>query len=75
MTSVQRRSTSTRVAAGVGGGGLALWLGFQKTEKTTPCSTIMQTFFHGNPGNKNRKLRTFTSPIRTALTIWLELGL
>ena len=39
-----------RVTAGVGGGGLASWLGFQKSCKkrlTTPRSITMQTFFHG----------------------------
>ena len=44
---------TTRVTAGVGGGGLALCLGFQKSGKkrqTTPRSIIMQTFFRGNPG-------------------------
>ena len=42
---------TTRVMAGVGGGGLALWLGFQKSGKkmqTTPRSIIVQTFLHGN---------------------------
>ena len=46
---------TTRVTAGVGGGGLALWLGFQKSgrrRQTTLRSKIMQTFFHGNPGIK-----------------------
>ena len=55
MARVQRRSTSTRVTAGVGGAGLALWLGFEKSGKkrqTTPRSTIVQPFFHGNPGKK-----------------------
>ena len=44
-----------RVTAGVGGGGVASWLGFQKSGKkrqTTPRSIIMQAFFHGNPGKK-----------------------
>ena len=38
----------------MGGGGLALWLGFQKSGKktTTPRSIIMQTLFHGNPEKK-----------------------
>ena len=60
---------TTRVTAGVGGGSLALWLGFQKPAKkrqTTPRSIIMQTFFHGNPGKKG-KFRKFTSSMRTAL--------
>ena len=46
---------TTRVTAGVGGGGLALWLGFRKSGKkrqTTPHSIIMKTFFIGNPGKK-----------------------
>ena len=49
---------TTRVTAGVGGGGLALWLGFQKSGKkrqTTPRSIIMQTFFHGNPRKKKKE--------------------
>ena len=44
---------TTRVTAGVGGGRLALWLGFQRSGKerqTTPRSIIIQTFFHGNHG-------------------------
>ena len=46
---------TTRVTAGVGGGGLALRLGFQKSGKkrqTTPRSTIIQAFLHGYPGKK-----------------------
>ena len=47
------------VTAGVGGGGVASWLGFQKSGKnrqTTPRSIIMQTFFHGNPGKKKEEI-------------------
>ena len=40
---------------------------FRKTRQTTPRGIIMQTFFHGNPGKKKRRIRKFTSPIRTAL--------
>ena len=50
---------TTRVTAGVGGGGLALWLGFQtsgKKRQTTPRSTIIQTVLHGNPGKKRGNL-------------------
>ena len=51
----QARCVTTRVTAGVGGSGLALCLGFQKSggkKQTTPRSITMQTIFHGNPGKK-----------------------
>ena len=55
---------TTRVTAGGGGVGLALWLCFQASRKqiqTTPRSIILQTFFNGNPGEKKCKRRKFTS--------------
>ena len=61
---------TTRVAAGVGGGGLALWLGFQNSGKKKTNNHALDNnadVFHGNPGKKKRKFRKFTSPIRTAL--------
>ena len=48
-----------RVTARVGGGGLTLLLGFQKSGKkrqATPRSIIMQPFFHGNPGKKKEEI-------------------
>ena len=68
------------MTAGVGGGGLALWLGFQKSgkkkkTKTTARSIIIcRRFFIGNPGKKKKKLRKFTSPIRTALSMVRDFG-
>ena len=63
---------TTGVTAGVVGGGLALWLGYQKSGKKIPKvqTTALDnnaTFFHGNPG-KNEEIYEITSPIRTALT-------
>ena len=53
---------TTRVTAGVGGGGLALWLGFQKSGKKTTNRALdnNEDVFHGNPGKKKRKFRKFT---------------
>ena len=46
---------TTRVTAGAGGGGLALWLGFQKSGKkiNNPALDNNADFFHGNH-RKNR---------------------
>ena len=61
---------TTCVTAGVGGGGLALWLGFQKPGKkiqTTPRDNNADVF-SWKSWEKKRKFRKLTSPIRTALS-------
>ena len=55
-TFAHARCVMTSVTAGVGGGGLlALWLGFEKSDKKRqyiPSSITMQTFFNGNTDKK-----------------------
>ena len=60
------------MTAGVGGGGLALWLRFQKSgekKANNPALDNNADVFSWKSLKKKRKFRKFTSPIRTALSL------
>ena len=65
---------TTHVTAGVGGGGLALWLRFQKSGKkktNNPALDNDADVLSCVSWKKERKFRKFTSPIRTPLAMIL----